>query len=112
MVSSRDDFVIAVRSAFLKRNNQQRFSLLSLIVFSIIFLIIGNFNFKFVEFNRTIIKEVIYFSSFVVTTPENFVKNSINKVSNHFNYYDDYQDTKKELQKLKNKDLSKKNYSF
>tara|TARA_B110000027_G_C16103549_1_gene294195 strand:- start:123 stop:1346 length:1224 start_codon:yes stop_codon:yes gene_type:complete len=108
MVSSRDDFVIAVRSAFLKRNNQQRFSLLSLIVFSIIFLIIGNFNFKFVEFNRTIIKEVIYFSSFVVTTPENFVKNSINKVSNHFNYYDDYQDTKKELQKLKNKDLSKK----
>ena len=56
MGSSRDDFIIAIRSAFIKKGNQQRFSLLSLILFSIVFLIIGNFNFKIINFNRTIIK--------------------------------------------------------
>ena len=37
METSRDDFVIAIRSAFLKKGTQQRFSLLGLIFFSIIF---------------------------------------------------------------------------
>ena len=35
MASGRDDFIIAVRSAFLKKNNKQQFSLLALIIFSI-----------------------------------------------------------------------------
>ena len=59
MDSSRDDFVIAIRSAFLKKGNKQKFSLLSLILFSIIFLILGSFNFKIINFNKTIIKEII-----------------------------------------------------
>ena len=112
MASSRDDFIIAIRSAFIKKGNQQRFSLLSLILFSIVFLIIGNFNFKIINFNRTIIKEIVYFSSFIVTIPENIIKNSFNSVSDHFNYYDEHQETKSELQKLKNKDLSKTIITF
>mgnify|MGYP003690799211 CR=1 FL=1 len=40
METSRDDFVIAIRSAFLKKGTQQRFSLLGLIFFSTIFLIL------------------------------------------------------------------------
>ena len=38
METSRDDFIIAIRSAFLKKENKQRFSLLGLVFFSIIFL--------------------------------------------------------------------------
>ena len=106
METSRDDFVIAIRSAFLKKGVQQRFSLLGLILFSIIFLILGSFNFKVVKFNRAIIKEVIYFSSFVVSIPENTVKKYFNKVSDHFEHYDNYETTKSELQELKKKDLS------
>ena len=108
MVASRDDFIIAVRSAFLKKGNQQRFSLLSLIIFSIIFLILGNFNFKIINFNKTIIKEVVYLSSFIVTIPENIIKKTFNNAADHFNYYADYQKKKSELQELKSKDLSKK----
>ena len=107
MESSRDDFVIAIRSAFLKKGNQQRFSLLSLILFSIIFLALGSFNFKIIKFNRTIIKEVIYISSFIVTIPENTIKKTFNKVSDHFWYYEDYQTVKSELQELTDKDLEK-----
>ena len=112
MEASRDDFVIAIRSAFLKKGNQQRFSLLTLILFSIIFLILGNFNFKIINFNKTVIKEIIYLSSFIVTVPENGIRKSFNNISNHFDYYDDYQVTKNELQKLKDKDLSKQIITF
>ena len=112
MESSRDDFVIALRSAFLKKGIKQKFSLLSLISFSIIFLILGNFNLKIIDFNRTAIKEIIYYSAFIVNVPENFIKNSLNKVSDHFNHYDDYLIKKSELEKLKNKDLEKKIIAF
>ena len=112
METARDDFVIAIRSAFLKKGNKQKFSLLSLILFSIIFLIMGNFNFKIINFNKAVIKEITYFSSFVVNIPENFINKSFNKASDHFNYYDDYLITKSELQKLKNKDLEKKIITF
>jgi rod shape-determining protein MreC len=112
MGSSRDDFVIAIRSVFLKKSNKQKFSLLSLILFSIIFLILGSFNFKIINFNRIIIKEIIYFSSFIVNAPENFIIHSINKVSNHYDHYDDYLTTKNKLQVLKNKDLEKKIITF
>jgi len=108
MEPSRDDFVIAIRSAFLRKGTQQRFSLLTLILFSIIFLVLGNFNFKVINFNKAIIKEVIYFSSFIVTVPENIIKKSFIKISDHYKHYEDYQKIKKELKKLKNKDLSKK----
>ena len=46
MSVSRDDTIIAIRSAFLKKNNQQKFSLLTLIVISIIILVLNSFNFK------------------------------------------------------------------
>jgi len=108
MESSRDDFVIAIRSAFLKKGNQQKFSLLSLILFSIIFLILGSLNLRLIEFNKSIIKEVVYYSSFIVTIPENIVKKSFNKVSDHFEHYDKYTVIQNELQELENKDLSKK----
>jgi len=108
METSRDDFIIAIRSAFLKKGTQQRFSLLSLILFSIIFLILGNLNLRLIEFNKSIIKEVVYYSSFIVTIPENIVKKSFNKVSDHFEHYDKYTVIQNELQELENKDLSKK----
>ena len=45
MASGRDDFIIAIRSAFLKKSNKQQFSLLALIIFSIILIFLSNLNF-------------------------------------------------------------------
>ena len=108
MESSRDDFVIAIRSAFLKKSNQQRFSILSLVLFSIIFLILGSFNFKIINFNKTVIKEVIYYSSFIVNVPEKAIKKTFNKTASHFEFYNEYLIVKNELQELKSRDLEKK----
>ena len=107
MVTSRDDFIIAIRSTFLKKENQQRFSLLGLILFSVIFLILGSFNFKVVNYLKIGIKEIVYRSSFIVSIPENFIKNSFIQVNNHFNHYEDYEKMKYELNYLKSKDLSR-----
>ena len=105
METSRDDFVIAIRSAFLKKGTQQRFSLLSLILFSIIFLILGSLNFKAIDYVKIFIREITYRSSFIISAPENFVKNSYILVQNHLNLYNENENNKSELAKLKSKDL-------
>ena len=64
MASGRDDFVIAFRSAFLKKKDKQKFSLLTLIVLSIIVIVLGNLNFKAIQLLKTGINEIIYRSSY------------------------------------------------
>ena len=106
METSRDDFVIAIRSAFLKKGTQQRFSLLSLIFFSIIFLILGELNFRIIEHIKTGIKEAVYRSSFIISGPENLVKNNYLIIKNHFILYEENQKNISELEILKSIDLS------
>ena len=105
METSRDDFVIAIRSAFLKKGTQQRFSLLSLIFFSIIFLILGSLNIKAIDYLKIGIKEIVYRSSFIVSGPENFIKDNYLLIQNHLNLYKIEEKNKSELEILKAKDL-------
>ena len=105
MESSRDDFVIALRSAFLKRGTQQRFSLLSLIFFSVVFLILGSFNFKIINYVKIGINEMVYRSSFIVSVPEKLLKDSYVTIQNHNKLYKENEKIKSELEILKNKDL-------
>ena len=108
METSRDDFVIALRSAFLKRGTQQRFSLLSLIFFSIIILILGSFNFKAIDYVKITIKEIVYRSSFIVSGPENFVKNKYLIIGDHLKLYEENKKNITELNYLRGRDLSQK----
>ena len=105
METGRDDFVIAIRSAFLKKGTQQRFSLLSLIFFSIIFLILGSLNIKAIDYLKIGIKEIVYRSSFIVSGPENFIKDNYLLIQNHLNLYKIEEKNKSELEILKAKDL-------
>jgi len=108
METSRDDFVIALRSAFLKRGTQQRFSLLSLIFFSIIILILGSFNFKAIDYVKITIKEIVYRSSFIVSGPENFLKDNYVIINSHLKLYEENKKNVVELNNLRGKDLSQK----
>jgi rod shape-determining protein MreC len=106
MASSRDDFVIAIRSAFLKKSYQQKFSLLTLIFSSLIVIILGSFNFKAIEYVKIGINEVIYRSSHIASLPENYFKDLNIKIDEHLNLYDQYKKNEIELNKLKEKKLS------
>ncbi len=90
MATSRDDFVIAIRSAFLKKSNKQKFSLLTLIFLSIIIIVLSSFDNKYVRLSKNIINEIVYRSSFVVSVPENLVLKSINEIVRYSTFYKDY----------------------
>ena len=103
-VGSRDDFIIAIRSAFLKKRTKQRFSLIVLIVFSLILLVLGRQNFKPINYVKTSIKEIIYRSTFIVSAPENYIKKTYLTIEDHFNLYNEYSRVKSELKKIKAQD--------
>ena len=106
METSRDDFVIAIRSAFLKKGTQQRFSLLGLIFFSTILLILGSFNFKVVDQIKNIIEETVYRSSFIVSGPENLIKKNYSTIKKHYKLYDINKKNEIDLDNFKSKDLT------
>ena len=100
--TSRDDFSIAIRSAFLKKGNKQRFSLLALIIASIVLLSLESINSKSLDFVRSAIKDVIYRTSFIVSIPKNTVSPMFATIQSHFTIYEQYELIKLELQQLKN----------
>ena len=106
MASSRDDFVIAIRSAFLKKSYQQKFSLLTLIFLSLTILLLGSFNFKVIQYIKIGIKEVVYRSSFVVSIPENYIKKLNFQLNDHLNLYENYKKNEGLLNDLRKKKLT------
>ena len=91
MVKGRDDFVIALRSAFFKKKDKQKFSLISLIVLSIVIIVLSNFNFKPIQLVKLGINEVIYRSSYISSIPENKIKEATSKFKIHLELYENHQ---------------------
>ncbi len=105
MASSRDDFVIAIRSAFLKKETKQKFSLISLLAASILIIFLSSFNFKIINTTRSFINEVVYRSSFIVSVPENFIIQSYHKAKEYSNFYNEYKINKEEIKNYKSKEI-------
>ena len=106
MATGRDDFVIAIRSAFLKKKDKQKFSLLTLIFLSIFVIVLSNFNFKAIKIIKSSINEVIYRSSFLISATENYFKKLKENFDLHMRLYENYNQTKTQLEDLKQKQLS------
>ena len=100
MATSRDDFVIAIRSAFLKKGNQQRFSLIVLIFFSISLIVLSRFNVPAINYLKVSLNEIIYRASFVVSIPEQQIQNASIALEKHFKLYEDLKITKKRIKEL------------
>ena len=109
MATGRDDFVIAIRSAFLKKKDKQKFSLLTLIVLSIFVIVLSNLNFKAIQFVKLGINEVIYRSSHIASIPENKLIEITSKFKSHMDLYESHQ---KELIKIENSDQLKLQNEF
>ena len=106
MASSRDDFIIAIRSAFLKKSTQQKFSLLTLVFISIFIILLSSLDFRIVRYLKIAISEVVYRSSFVVSIPENFIKNTYFDVTEYTTFYNRYKKNESELETLKSNYVS------
>ena len=106
MASSRDDFIIAIRSAFLKKSTKQKFSLLTLIFLSIFIIILSGINFTPIKKTKILINEIVYRSSFIVSIPENFILDSFLWIREYSRFYKDYDLNKAELENLKSNEIS------
>ena len=105
MATSRDDFVIAIRSAFLKKANKQRFSLIGLIFFSIALILFSKINLPFTNYLNIGLNEIVYRSSFIISFPEKKILQFKDIIKDHYILYDNYDEIKNELEKLKSEKL-------
>ena len=106
MAESRDDFIIAVRSAFLKKSNKQKFSLLTLMILSLVIIILGSLNFKIIQYTKLGINELVYRLTFITSIPENYAIKSYYKINEHIELYAKFKENEIILKNLKEKKLS------
>ena len=106
MSASRDDFVIAIRSAFLKKSYQQKFSLLTLLFLSLIIILLDSLNFRAIQYLKVGVNEAVYRSSFVVSIPENYLKDLNIHFKDHMQLYEKYKKNELLLKNFQSKELT------
>ena len=87
METSRDDFGIVIRSAFLRRDNQQKFSLFALLILSLVLLFVDTLETKPLNHFRSLVKDVIYRGSVMVSFPSKGFNIVASTVENHINVF-------------------------
>ena len=102
MDTSREDVGISIRSALLAKGSKQRFSLLALVLLSILFIFVESIETKPLNFIRSIIKDTIYRGALIISIPSNNLGDLSNYASKHLNLYSNYALLKEENKKLKN----------
>ena len=112
MSVSRDDFVIALRSAFLKKQTKQKFSLLSLIILSVFVLFLSSQNLKLISNIKSGINEIIYRISYIISTPEKAISRISNELDQHFKVHTQTMILQDQLNEFKSKDVSLKILEF
>ncbi len=103
METSREDIGIAIRSAFLSKGTQQKFSLLALILLSIVLLFVETIEIKPLNYLRSFLKDSIYRGSIVVSLPSEAIKSVMLTVENHMNLYKQNIELRKKNALLKEK---------
>ena len=102
METSREDVGIAIRSAFLRRGTQQRFSLFVLVILSVVLIFVETIETRPLNKVRSFVKDVVYRSATIVSFPLKSVNNFAGFLENHLNLYSNYNELIKENNELKN----------
>tara|TARA_B100000686_G_scaffold125210_1_gene132697 strand:+ start:2259 stop:3104 length:846 start_codon:yes stop_codon:yes gene_type:complete len=102
MDTSRDDFGIAIRSAFLRKGTQQRFSLFILAVISVLLIFLETIDAKPLNAARSFVKDMIYRGSLLVSYPSEIISDTYSFTNKHINLYKNYNKLIEENKELKN----------
>ena len=92
--TGRDDFIIAIRSAFLKKGTRQKFSLFTLIIISVLVLSLEYFKTGPINKFRSITKDIIFKGSFFISEPFVYLKKNYYNFKDHLNMYEQYTELK------------------
>ena len=105
MAEQRDDFIIALRYALLKKGTQQKFSLFFLIIFSIIVITLDKLSFSYIQKTRAVLNDLIYQVAIVTSSPEKFTKYMIKLTADHYSVYRENEVLKEEIEVLRNEKI-------
>ena len=84
MADTRDDFIIAIRYALLKKSAKQKFSLIFLISFSILIIVLDKQSVPFINATRAVLNDFVYKAVVAATVPAKFIVYLGNIKKNHF----------------------------
>ena len=101
MADSRDDVIIAIRYALLKKGAKQKFSLIFLISFSICIIALDILSLPLVLSTRAVINDFVYQVSTVVSTPGKLISYLGIIKKNHYNTVDKNKILEEEIKILK-----------
>ena len=101
MADSRDDFIIAIRYALLKKGAKQKFSIFFLISLSIFIIALDKQTYPFLLTTRAVLNDFVYKVAYVASTPGKFVGYLNHLKQSHFYIVDENKNLKKEIQILK-----------
>ena len=90
MDTSRDDVAIVIRSAFLQKGSQQRFSLFALSMLSILLIFLETLDINFLNKARSLIKDSVYRSAVVASYPISVFNQSFDFLEKHINLHNNY----------------------
>jgi rod shape-determining protein MreC len=99
--NSRDDFIIALRYALLKKGTKQKFSLFFLILFSILIIILDKLSFTPIKTTRAVLNDFVYRVTMIVVSPGKLVTYLGSKAIKHINIYDEVKTLRSEVRVLK-----------
>jgi len=88
--TGRDDFIIAIRSAFLKKGIRQKFSLFTLLIISILVLSLEYFKSGPVDKFRSFTKDFIYKGSYFISLPFVSINDQYHNFQDHMRMYENY----------------------
>ena len=100
--TGRDDFIIAIRSAFLKKGTRQKFSLFTLLIISILVLSLEYFKTGPISTFRSITKDIIFKGSFFISGPFVYIKKNFHNFQDHLYMYEEYKELKNKNYNLAN----------
>jgi len=102
MADHRDDIIIALRYALLKKGAKQKFSLFFLISFSILIITLDKASLPLTTTARAILNDFVYQTSYVASTPGKFLNYLNQKKIKHFNLINKNKILKEKIEILKN----------
>ena len=69
-------------------------------------ILLSSLDFRIIKILKIGINEVVYRSSFIVSIPENFLKNTYGNIIEYTTFYKNYRNNKNELDNLRSKNIS------
>ena len=101
MPDSRDDFIISIRYALLKKGAKQKFSLFFLISLSVLIITLDKFSVPFIQATRAVINDIVYEVTVVTSIPSVFISYLEIKKEKHFNIVNKNKILENEIKTLK-----------